>query len=74
MGDLYLSLPGLVDSIFQGMGVLGIGQGSGEFGRLLEPLLINYFWLRPGVGAAPDWLPTRGGSSWNLTCFGLVQY
>lgn len=43
MGHLYLSLAGLVDSIVQGMGVLGIGQGSGEFGRLLEPLLINYF-------------------------------
>lgn len=43
MGDLYLSLPGLVGSIFQVMGVLGIGEGSGGFGRLLEPLLINYF-------------------------------
>ena len=29
-----LSLPQLVGSIFQDMGILGIGQGSGEFGRL----------------------------------------
>jgi hypothetical protein len=29
-----LSLPQLVGSIFQGVGIIGIGQGSGEFGVL----------------------------------------
>jgi hypothetical protein len=60
---------------------LGLVKVLDNLGDFLEPLIFQYFWLSVGSGQiveqlleALDWLSVRDGFSWNLPCFGLVQY
>ena len=68
---LYLDWLALFFMVWESLGLVEILENLGD---CLELMLINYSWPRPGVGAAPDWLPSRGVFSWHLTCFGPVQY